>query len=80
MCTRALAAACPHARRIQRLLKAWRAETESGAESGRGREELLTLLNEQRQINSALEEVSVPSPFPFSSLALSPYIARRTQV
>ena len=65
-----LAPARPHIRRLQRLLHAWHGETESGAESGRGREELLTLLNEQRQINSALEEVSFPLPFLLSVLGL----------
>jgi hypothetical protein len=42
--------------RLERLLQAWHNETESGAEHGRGREELLSLLNEQRQMNTALEE------------------------
>ena len=36
-----------HRSRLERLLHAWHNETESGAEHGRGREELLSLLNEQ---------------------------------
>ncbi|KAJ1483276.1 hypothetical protein T484DRAFT_1800946 [Baffinella frigidus] len=42
--------------RIARMLQGWWGETENGAETGRGREELLNLLNEQQQMNKALEE------------------------
>jgi hypothetical protein len=42
--------------RFQRIVQGWWGETEAGAESGRGREDLLSLLNEQRQLNTALEE------------------------
>jgi len=42
--------------RFQRIVQGWWGETEAGAESGRGREDLLSLLNEQRQLNTALED------------------------
>ena len=42
--------------RFKRFLKGWWGETESGSESGRGREELLSLLNEKTEMNNALQQ------------------------